>query len=103
MVADAFEKAMRTMLHLRPVKVLGYFNTWPEVRHRAAELSRQTPKPLFCRLAPRDISEMEHVLAWITWLEDIDEIKLIWAKANCMPWIWLQKSSRMEKLTICSK
>ena len=38
-VADHFEEAFRTLRKLPPVKVQGYFNTWPDIVRTSREIA----------------------------------------------------------------
>jgi hypothetical protein len=86
-IADRFEEAVRTLRRLPPVKVKGYFNTWPLVVHTIMEQIQAEKLPL--RLGPpsaQAISRMERTLEWITWLKDEDERRLVWLRAERVYW-----------------
>jgi len=86
-VASRFEEAAKTLRRLPPVKVKGYFNTWPQVKHTAEELMhaerdrlRRGPP------SPEAISRMEETLDWIFLLDNEDERRLVWLRAERVRW-----------------
>ncbi|MDX2073805.1 MAG: DUF6362 family protein [Alphaproteobacteria bacterium] len=86
-IADRFEEAARTLRRLPPVKVRGYFNTWPPVIRTAQELLDAEPVPL--QLGPPTagaIARMEETLEWIFLLDDEDERRLVWLRAEGVRW-----------------
>jgi hypothetical protein len=86
-VQDRLEDAARTLRRLPPVRVQGYFSTWPEIRRDKAEL-QQMEKALL-RLGPptaRSITQMEEVLfIWMKWLT-IEQRKVVWLRAERVRW-----------------
>ena len=86
-VADRFEEAAQTMRRMPPVKVQGYISTWPEVIRTAMEQLQQERLPMRLGPPPADaISRMEETIQWIFWLEDEDERRLIWLRAERVVW-----------------
>ena len=86
-VADRFEEAAQTLNRLQRVGVQGYFNAMPEVIRTAAETLQEEKLPM--RLGPPSaeaISKMEEVLEWIWWLDDEDERRLVWLRAERVVW-----------------
>ena len=86
-VADRFEEAVQTLHRLPRVGVQGYFNAMPEVIRTAAETLQEEKLPM--RLGPPSaeaISKMEEVLEWIWWLDDEDERRLVWLRAERVVW-----------------
>ena len=86
-VADRFEEAAQTLHRLPRVGVQGYFNAMPEVIRTAAEVLQEEKLPM--RLGPPSaeaISKMEEVLEWIWWLDDEDERRLVWLRAERVVW-----------------
>ena len=86
-VADRFEQAAQTLHRLPRVSVQGYFNAMPEVIRTAAETLQEEKLPM--RLGPPSaeaISKMEEVLEWIWWLDDEDERRLVWLRAERVVW-----------------
>ena len=73
------------MRRLPPVRVPGYFNTWPPMVVEFADRVGQQPEPM--RLpppSPAAISRMEEALGWLRWLK-AEDAKLVWARAEARP------------------
>lgn len=90
-IAERFEEAASTLKRLPPHRVQGYFNTWPEIIRSAAELIQSERLP--SRLGPptpEAISRMEETLNWIFWLDDEDERRLVWLRAERVRWKQIQ-------------
>ena len=86
-IADRFEEAAQTLHRLPRVRVQGYFNAMPPVIRSAAEILQEEKLPM--RLGPpsaKAISRMEEVLDWIWLLDDEDERRLIWLRAERVIW-----------------
>ena len=82
-VADRFEEAAYTLRRLPPVKVQGYFNAWPPIVRTVMEQLQADRLPM--RAGPPSagaISRMEETIQWIFWLDDEDERRLVWLKAE---------------------
>ena len=87
MIQDRLEDAARTLRRLPPVKVQGYFSTWPEIRRTKEEFDQMEKARL--RLGPptaRSITQMEEVLFnWMKWLT-VEQRKLVWMRAERVRW-----------------
>ena len=86
-VADRFEEAAQTLHRLPRVGVQGYFNAMPPVIRTAAEVLQEEKLPM--RMGPPSadaISRMEEVLDWIWWLDDEEERRLVWLRAERVIW-----------------
>jgi hypothetical protein len=86
MVEERIEEAAAVLRRLPPVRVAGYFGTWPEIQRTAKELASATPSPM--RLPPPSaaaISRMEEAITWNRFLER-DEARLMWERAEGTPW-----------------
>lgn len=86
-VADRFEEAVYTMKRLPPVRVAGYFSTWPPIVRTVAEQLAEDKLPL--RLGPPSaeaVARMEQTIQWIFLLDDETERRLIWLRAARVPW-----------------
>ena len=86
-VADRFEEAAYTLKRLPPVRVQGYVNAWPEVVRTVMEQLQADRLPV--RPGPPQpdaISRMEETLHWIFWLDNEDERRLIWLRAERVKW-----------------
>ncbi len=86
MVANAFEEAIRTLKKLPPTKLYNYFSSWPVVIYTEIEIIRMDQKPKKWPATPEAISRMEKTCAWINFLEEVEDRKLIWLRAKRMPW-----------------
>lgn len=84
-VADQFEEAFRTLRKLPPVKVQGYFNTWPEMVHSSREIAAMEPQPMRLWPSTAAITRLEQTFDWVLWI-DVDERKLVWSRAARVPW-----------------
>ena len=80
------EDAAQVMRRLPPVRVPGYFNTWPSTAVEFADCVGREPRPM--RLPPPSsiaITRMEEALGWLRWLEG-EDAKLVWARSDRAPW-----------------
>lgn len=85
-VEARLDEAADVMRRLPPVRVQGYFSTWPTVLAEFSDLVGQEPKPLRrSPPAPDAISRMDETLTWLRWLEP-DDAKLVWMRAERKPW-----------------
>ena len=85
-IETRLEEAAQVMKRLPPVRVPGYFNTWPSMAADFADLVGREPRPM--RLPPPSpgaISRMEEALTWLRWLEPIDA-KIVWGRASGERW-----------------
>lgn len=86
-VADRFEEAAQTLRRMPPVKVQGYFNVYPEVIRTSIEIMQGEKLPMRLGPPPADaISRMEETLDWIFYLDDEDERRLVWLRAERVIW-----------------
>jgi Domain of unknown function (DUF6362) len=80
------DDAAEVMRRLPPVRVPGYFNTWPSMMVEFADCVGREARPM--RLPPPStaaITRMEEALCWLRWLER-DDVKLVWARSERTPW-----------------
>lgn len=84
-VADHFEEAFRTLRKLPPVKVQGYFNTWPQIVRTRQEIAAMEPQPMRVRPSRAAITRLEQTFDWMLWIEE-EERKLVWGRAARVPW-----------------
>jgi hypothetical protein len=85
-VEQRLEEAARIMRRLPPVRVPGYFNTWPAMFAEFSDLVGRRPEPM--RMpppSPSAVSQMEEALGWLRWLE-VDDAKLVWERVSGTPW-----------------
>lgn len=87
-----FKEAVRTLKRLPPVKVQGYFSVWPEIVYSEVEIMRMDKKPKTWPATPDAISRMERSIEWLSLLETVEERKIIWMRANNIPWVIISKT-----------
>lgn len=85
-VAARFEDAASTGRRLPPVRVQGYFNSWPafvrtEWEAFAAHEKVYRPFPP----SPEDIDRMLETMRWVQWLE-VEQRHLVWMRAKRYGW-----------------
>ena len=86
-IADRFEEAVKTLRRMPPVIIKGYFNTWPPIVRTIVEQMQAEQEPLRRGPpSPEAISRMEETIQWIFLLEDEDERRLIWLRAERVHW-----------------
>ena len=85
-VAARFEEAASTGQHLPPVRVQGYFNTWPAFVRKewetfSADGHIYRPLPP----TPQAIERMLETMRWVQWLE-MEQRHLVWMRARRYGW-----------------
>ena len=86
MVVGRLVEAAAVLKRLPPVRVGGYFSTWPRMKVEFSNLVGPMPKEM--RLPPPSaaaITRMEETLGWAVWLEPIDS-KIVWMRARGTRW-----------------
>lgn len=90
-IADRLEQAAQTLKRLPPVRMQGYFGTWPPIVQDAMQSYGWDEVRI--KMGPpssRHISEMEETLRWLMWLER-EEVKLVWLRACGVKWKIIQR------------
>ena len=85
-VEERIVEAAAVLRRLPPVRVCGYFGTWPEIQRTAKEIALAAPTKM--RLPPPStaaITRMEEAITWNRFLER-DDAHLMWARAEGAPW-----------------
>ena len=67
-VADHLEEAFRTLRKLPPVKVQGYFGTWPQILRSAREIAAMEPEPMRVWPSAAAITRLERTFDWVLWI-----------------------------------
>ena len=98
-----FKEAVRTLRRLPPVKVQGYFSVWPEIIYSEVEIMRMDKKTKTWPATPDAISRMEKAIDWLNLLETVEERKIIWMRANNIPWIIISKTFGFSRVTASKK
>lgn len=85
-VAARFEDAACTARQLPPVRVQGFFNTWPPILRTSWErMSRDDEPPIRFPPTPQAVDRMLETMRWIQWLEE-EQRHLVWMRAGRHPW-----------------
>jgi hypothetical protein len=86
LVEERLAEAADILKRLPPVKVRGYFSTWPKMVYEFSDLIGQEP-PLMKRPfpSPAAISRMEQTLSWTVGLDPVDA-KTVWLRAYGARW-----------------
>ena len=85
-VAARFEEAASTGHRLPPVRVQGYFNSWPAIMRKEWEslcADETVYRP--CLPSPKDIDRMLETMRWVQWLE-VEQRHLVWMRAKRYGW-----------------
>ena len=85
-LAARFEEAASTGRRLPPVRVQGYFNSWPAFVRKEWEAfaaSEREYKPF--PPSPVDIDRMLETMRWVQWLE-VEQRHLVWMRAKRYCW-----------------
>ena len=85
-VDERFREAAITAHRLPPVRVQGYFNTWPIIVRKeweafAADETVYRPVPP----TPDAIERMLETMKWVQWLE-VEQRHLVWMRAKRYGW-----------------
>jgi hypothetical protein len=84
-VALRFEEAATTGRRLPPVRVQGYFNTWPTIVRESWEAMRDDDRPACFPPTPKEIDRMLEVMQWVHCLE-VEDRKIVWMRAGRDRW-----------------
>jgi hypothetical protein len=85
MVEERVEEAAWVLGRLPGLRRQGYFSTWPDILLSAREIASQQSRPMRVLPSPQAITRMEEAITWNRFLER-DEVQLMWARADGMPW-----------------
>ncbi len=85
LVEECFAEAALVLKRLPAPRRQGYFNTWPEIVHSAADKVDQEPRPMRVVPSPAAISRMEETLSWTVGLEPVDG-EVVWLRAHGERW-----------------
>lgn len=111
-VAARLTDAAETARRLPPVRVQGYFNTWPAfMREEWESYSAEEPVYRPIHPSPVAIEQMLETMRWVQWLI-IENRHLVWMRANGYEWhqigrrfgcnrttAWRRWKSALQKLT----
>lgn len=85
MVKAYLEDAAEVMKALPPVRVQGYFSTWPTPVHDFWDAYGWEAAENRWRPTARQITQMEFVCEWLRFVP-VRESKIIWRRACNVPW-----------------
>lgn len=98
-----FKEAVRTIKKLPPVSAKGYFNAWPDIVYNKAEIRQMDKKTKFLPATAEAISRMEEVLEWLNLLKTTEERKIVWMRAEGVPWEEITKTFGFSRVTASKK
>jgi len=79
-------EAADVMRRLPPVRVQGYFNTWPAIAPEFSDRVGQEPSHMRRPPpSPDAITRAEATLLWLRWLE-VEDARLVWMRAERARW-----------------
>ena len=85
-VSARFYEAAITARRLPPVRVQGYFNTWPAfARSEWEAYSADEPVRLSFPPSPEEVDRMLETMKWVLWLE-VEQRHLVWMRAKRYGW-----------------
>ncbi len=84
-VAERFREAAQTAHRLPPVRVQGYFNTWPAILRQPWETFSCDDAYYRFPPDPAAIDRMEETMRWVLWLGE-DDRHLVWMRAEGWRW-----------------
>lgn len=80
-----FEEASRTARFLPQLERSGYGRTWPAIIHQSWETLGRPEPSSYTPPSPQAVQRMLETMTWVQSVE-VDERKLIWARAQREPW-----------------
>ncbi len=98
-VASRFHEAVVTARRLPPVRVQGYFNTWPQIVRQPWEmlgLEDQGYRPF--PPSPQAVERMLEVMRWVQWLE-VEQRHLVWMRADNYCWREITRRFACDRTT----
>jgi hypothetical protein len=86
LVEERLAEAADVLKRLPPVKMRGYFSSWPTIISEFGDLVGREPAPVKrpCP-SPAEISRMEECLGWTIGLDAVDS-KIVWMRAFKERW-----------------
>lgn len=98
-VAERLEEAARTMRRMPTPMPRGVRAAWPDIVWDAREAYGYTPPALSMGpLSAAAIRRMDECQGWLRWM-DQGQMRLVWAKANGVPWRVLAKRLHTSQRT----
>tara|TARA_R110002073_G_scaffold303806_1_gene472267 strand:+ start:4887 stop:5345 length:459 start_codon:yes stop_codon:yes gene_type:complete len=86
-IEDRFEEAAQTLRRLPGDRIGGYASSWPPIVRDAREAYGYNPQRM-PRIAPspQAISRMEECFDWLGWLDDPEDARIVWLRAEGVRW-----------------
>lgn len=84
-VAERFREAAQIARRLPPVRIGGYFNTWPAIAREPWERYAAEEPTLRLPPDPAAVDRMLETMGWVRWLTE-DERHLVWMRAEERGW-----------------
>jgi hypothetical protein len=98
-VAARFEEAVETSRRLPPVRVQGYFNTWPTIVRQQWEVyAAEGQEDRVFPPSQEAINRMLETMCWVQWLEE-DQRHLVWMRAKGYGWRDVTGRFRCDRTT----
>ena len=101
-IAARFQEAARTAHRLPPVRVQGYFNTWPAIRREPWETYAEEPRHYRFPPEPAAIDRMVETMHWVGWLDE-EQRHLVWMKAEERGWRTISRRFGCDRTTACRR
>lgn len=100
-VAVRFEEAAATGRRLPPVRVQGYFNTWPAFVRKEWEAFAAGNERVYRPFPPTpcDIERMLEAMRWVQWLE-VEQRHLVWMRAQRYGWRDISTRFACDRTTV---
>lgn len=93
--------AADVMKRLPNIKIQGYICRWPKIKYTADDLRDQTADDVWVYPSNYEISKMEVILEQLKPLNAM-ETRLVWKRANRVPWKLLSHEFGMHRSNLSS-
>ena len=97
-VAHRFEDAAQTAHDLPPVRVRGYFNTWPAIVRQPWEAYADEEAWIRVPASPEAVDRMLETMRWVLWLEE-EQRHLVWMRAERYDWKTIGRCFACDRIT----
>ena len=98
-VEERLQEAADVMRRLPPVRVQGYFSTWPAILHDFSDrVGQDTQRLRRPPPAPDAITRAEATLLWLRWLE-VEDARLVWMRVERERWREICQSFGISRAT----
>lgn len=97
-IAQRFEEAAFTAHDLPPVRVQGYFNTWPSIVRKSWEAYADEERAIRVTPSPDAVDRMLETMRWVLWLEE-EQRHLVWMRAERHDWKTISRRFGCDRTT----